>query len=110
MTEALLVLEGVHKYFGQHEALRGVSLTVRRGERVALLGHNGAGKSTLLRVVSGLLACEEGRVAVAGLPVPDRHREVKRLIGYLPDAPPLYEARRRASPSAFCATSAAGAD
>jgi len=59
---------------------------------VALLGHNGAGKSTLLRVATGLLPFESGQVAVAGHPLPVRHREAKRLVGYLPDVPPLYEA------------------
>ncbi|MEW8977527.1 MAG: ATP-binding cassette domain-containing protein [Symbiobacterium sp.] len=62
------------------------------GGEGGLLGHNGAGKSTLLRVATGLLPFESGQVAVAGHPLPVRHREAKRLVGYLPDVPPLYEA------------------
>nr|WP_273377408.1 ABC transporter ATP-binding protein [Symbiobacterium thermophilum] len=92
MTEALLVLENIRKRFGQREVLHDVSLTVRRGERVALLGHNGAGKSTLLRVATGLLAADGGLAIIGGLPAAAGHREAKMLVGYLPDVPPLYEA------------------
>jgi len=88
---AALALEEVRKLFGGRAVLDGLSLVVRTGERVALLGHNGAGKSTLLRVASGLLPFEAGRVIVAGLPIPARHREAKERIGYLPDVAPLYE-------------------
>ncbi len=62
----LLALEGVSKRFGATQALDGLSLTVERGEFVALLGGSGSGKSTLLRVVAGFEAPDAGRVLLDG--------------------------------------------
>ncbi|MFL5419852.1 MAG: ABC transporter ATP-binding protein [Myxococcales bacterium] len=62
----LLVLEDVHAAYGSVRALRGVSLEVREGEIVALLGANGAGKSTALRTISGLMRPERGSISFAG--------------------------------------------
>jgi energy-coupling factor transport system ATP-binding protein len=65
--EPVIQLEDVeYAYDGAAPALRGVSLTVRRGELVAILGRNGSGKSTLVRHVNGLLRPRRGRVAVLG--------------------------------------------
>ncbi len=74
---AMLSLEGVHALYGKKiRALKGVSLEVRAGEIVALIGNNGAGKTTLMKTVAGLLKAEKGRVTfqgrdLAGLP-PDQ--------------------------------------
>ncbi|MFL5366737.1 MAG: ABC transporter ATP-binding protein [Myxococcales bacterium] len=62
----LLVVEDVHAAYGSVRALRGVSLEVREGEIVALLGANGAGKSTALRTISGLMRPERGSISFAG--------------------------------------------
>jgi cobalt/nickel transport system ATP-binding protein len=65
-----------------HQALYGVDLTVRRGERVALLGPNGAGKTTLVLHLNGILGGGHGSVAVGGLPVARQHlREIRRRVG-----------------------------
>jgi branched-chain amino acid transport system ATP-binding protein len=61
--------------YGAVEALRGVSLAVRRGELVALLGANGAGKSTLLKTIVGLLGAVRGRVIFEGLDITGRGPE-----------------------------------
>src|SRR5205814_9558091 len=62
------------------EALRGVDLTIRRGEVVAYAGPNGAGKSTNIKLLSGLLAPDRGRVSALGMdPVRDRVRYVGRI-------------------------------
>jgi len=73
-----------HRYPDGNEALRGVDLEVRRGERVAIVGPNGAGKSTLLRHLNGLLEPTDGRVWAAGLEVtPPNYVAVRRRIGYV---------------------------
>jgi cobalt/nickel transport system ATP-binding protein len=65
-----------------HQALYGVDLTVRRGERVALLGPNGAGKTTLVLHLNGIHLAQHGRVVVGGLPVAKEHlREIRRRVG-----------------------------
>ena len=61
-----LVLQDIHKRFGKTQILRGVSLAINAGERVALIGPNGAGKSTLFNLISGQLAPERGQVLLHG--------------------------------------------
>jgi branched-chain amino acid transport system ATP-binding protein len=63
---ALLEVENVHTYYGQIHALKGVSLTVDKGEIVTLIGANGAGKSTLLKTTSGLLRPRQGSIRLEG--------------------------------------------
>jgi len=62
----VLRLDGLHVYYGEIHALKGVSLEVERGEIVALLGNNGAGKTTTLKTISGLLHPREGNVFFEG--------------------------------------------
>ena len=63
---SLLEIENVHTYYGQIHALKGVSLTVDKGEIVTLIGANGAGKSTLLKTTSGLLRPSQGSILLDG--------------------------------------------
>jgi branched-chain amino acid transport system ATP-binding protein len=63
---ALLEVEDIHTYYGNIEALKGVSLSVEEGEIVTLLGSNGAGKSTTLRSISGLTPAREGTIRFDG--------------------------------------------
>jgi D-xylose transport system ATP-binding protein len=65
----LLEVRGAHKRFGAIHALKGVSLTARRGEVTALLGDNGAGKSTLIKCISGIHRLDEGAILIDGTPV-----------------------------------------
>jgi cobalt/nickel transport system ATP-binding protein len=79
---SLQVRELAFAYPDGHQALYGVDLTIRRGERVALLGPNGAGKTTLVLHLNGILTAGHGSVAVGGLPVEKRHlREIRRRVG-----------------------------
>lgn len=75
----LLCLRGLSRSFGQHEVVRDLELTLRRGERAALWGSNGAGKSTVLRCVAGSLAPTAGQVLVGGHPAGSLR--ARQLIG-----------------------------
>lgn len=68
--EPLVVLDGIQKYFGDRHVLRGIDLTVHRGEVVILLGPSGSGKSTLCRTINGLESVDAGTITVAGRSLP----------------------------------------
>ena len=85
-----LSFHDVARGFGRRRVLDGVTLDVAPGEVVVLLGENGAGKSTLLRLALGLLAPTTGTVTVCGLDPVRRARDVRRLVGYVPDRPDAY--------------------
>lgn len=81
---SVVSIENVHKSFGALEVLKGVSLSVERGQVVALIGRSGSGKSTLLRCVNGLEAFQSGRIEVAGHAVeqdPERLRMLRKDVG-----------------------------
>lgn len=82
--EPLLVLAGVHKRFGHVVALQELSLDVRPGEVLGLLGHNGAGKTTTVRLLAGLLAPEAGTVRVGGGDPVTEGPQVRGRMGVLP--------------------------
>jgi branched-chain amino acid transport system ATP-binding protein len=83
----LLSLQDVHAAYGRIEALQGISLEVRSGEIVAMLGGNGAGKSTTLKTISGLLHPKSGRIELEGKDVTTvpAHRLVRLGIGQAPE-------------------------
>jgi ABC-2 type transport system ATP-binding protein len=86
-----LELEAISKSYGATRALSSVSLTVARGEVVGLLGPNGAGKSTAMKTVLGIIRPDAGRTLVFGRDVQQDGVAVRREIGYVPEAPSLYE-------------------
>ena len=73
--------EGLRKRYGEHEALRGVSLAVPTGTVLGVLGPNGAGKTTTVRILATLLTADAGTAWVAGCDVAADPREVRRRIG-----------------------------
>ena len=75
----MIEIEDVHKSFGALEVLRGVSLTVERGEVVSVIGGSGSGKSTLLMCVNGLEPVNSGRVLVDGTDVHARGTNLNQL-------------------------------
>ncbi|MDI1430318.1 ABC transporter ATP-binding protein [Polyangium sorediatum] len=92
MTKAFAVIEIVdlYKYYGERRAVGPLSFSIEAGEIVGLLGLNGAGKTTTLRILACDLLPSSGSVRVNGLDVVESPHEVRSLIGYLPDTPPLY--------------------
>ena len=83
----LVALDDVHSFYGNIEALQGVSLTVGRGEIVTLIGANGAGKSTTLKTISGLIHPRQGTVTFEGRDISrtPAHRLVHDGIGHAPE-------------------------
>jgi ABC-2 type transport system ATP-binding protein len=79
----VIATRDVVKHYGRIEALRGVSLTVEKGEIFGLLGQNGAGKTTLVKILLGITQMTEGRGELLGQPVGTA--SVRRKVGYLPE-------------------------
>ena len=76
--------------FGQREVIHGVSLELRHGEVLGLLGHNGAGKSTTLQMLTGTLLPHSGEIEIGGFDLTRQSQKAKAQIGFLPETPPLY--------------------
>jgi ABC-2 type transport system ATP-binding protein len=87
----ILRLEGVRKRYGSFEAVKGIDLSVVRGEIFGFLGPNGAGKTTTIRMVAGVLRPSSGRITVGGDDLLEEPQKAKSRIGYIPDRPYLYE-------------------
>ncbi len=86
----MIVVDRVSKYYGEHAAVRDLDFTIEAGQCVGFLGLNGAGKSTTLRLLSCLLLPTSGRITIRGFDAETDPHEIRKLIGYLPDTPPLY--------------------
>jgi ABC-2 type transport system ATP-binding protein len=71
-----------------------VTLELRRGEVLGLLGHNGAGKSTTLQMLTGALPTQSGRIEICGFDMLDQPQQAKACVGFLPEHPPLYRDMR----------------
>lgn len=87
----MIVVNNVSKYFGAQRAVSELSFTIERGECVGFLGLNGAGKSTTLRLLSCQLLPTAGHISIDGFDSVEQPDAIRRLIGYLPDRPPLYD-------------------
>ena len=87
----MIEVKNLTKTYGDHEALRDVSFKIANGKIYGLLGPNGAGKSTTMNIMTGCLAPTSGTVRINGFDIYEQAIEAKRLIGYLPEQPPLYD-------------------
>jgi ABC-2 type transport system ATP-binding protein len=86
----LIEVKNLTKSFGDRVAVDHVSFTVNRGEILGFLGPNGAGKTTTMRILTGFMPATSGTATVAGFDVFNDSLEVRKRIGYLPEAPPIY--------------------
>jgi ABC-2 type transport system ATP-binding protein len=91
--DAPVVIEtrGLGREFSGKWAVRDLDLAIRQGEIYGFLGQNGAGKTTTLRMLTGLLRPSAGSLAIAGLDHARTTRQLKQLLGFVPDTPPLYD-------------------
>lgn len=86
----VIEVEDLTKIYGSHQAIRGVTFSVGRGEILGFLGPNGAGKSTTMRILACYTPATSGRASVAGNDVGTQSFEARRKLGYLPENAPLY--------------------
>lgn len=78
-------------YSNGKKAVENLNLHVAPGDLYAFIGHNGAGKSTTIKSVVGILPFEEGEILINGINILENSVECKKLIGYIPDNPDLYD-------------------
>ena len=86
----MIEVENLTKAYGPVTAVDHVSFSVNKGEILGFLGPNGAGKTTTMRILTGYMPATSGTARVAGFDVFTDSMEVRRHIGYLPEAPPVY--------------------
>ncbi len=86
----MICVNHLTKKYGSHTAIEDLSFSIEEGKIYGLLGPNGAGKSTTMNIITGCLAASAGTVTVDGIDHFEDSRAAKRLIGYLPEMPPLY--------------------
>lgn len=86
----MIKFDNLTKYYGDLCAVDHVNFTVNKGEVLGLLGPNGAGKTTIYRILTGYLRPTSGNIRVKDFNLIEHQLEIKRLIGYLPEAAPIY--------------------
>lgn len=86
----MIEIEHLTKRYGDITAVSDLSIRIESGQIYGFLGPNGAGKSTTMNMMTGCLSATEGHVRIGGYDIFEQPNQAKRLIGYLPEQPPLY--------------------
>ena len=86
----MIEVRNIVKKYGDKYAVNDISFAVNSGEIVGFLGPNGAGKSTTMNILTGYLSATSGTVKIDGHDILEEPTKAKRLIGFLPELPPLY--------------------
>jgi len=90
----MIEVEDLTKYYGNYQALKGITFRVEKGEILGFLGPNGAGKTTTMRILTCFFPATSGTARVAGFDVFEEPLEVRKRVGYLPENVPLYRDMR----------------
>ncbi len=90
-TQEMVVCRQLTKRFGDLTAVHPMDLCVRKGELFGFLGPNGAGKTTTIKMLTGLLHPTSGAASIGGFDIQRQPLDAKRILGYIPDNPFLYE-------------------
>lgn len=90
-NEAVIKFSQIQKHYGEFKAVKGIDLSINRGELFGFLGPNGAGKTTMIRILTGIIKPTSGRVLIGGHDLYENPDKAKALIGFVPDRPYLYE-------------------
>ena len=90
MSQKTIQVKHLSKVYGSTKAIEDIHFSVEAGEIIGFLGPNGAGKTTTMRILAGYLPATAGTAKIAGYDVHRQSMQVRRRIGYLPEAPPLY--------------------
>lgn len=91
MGKFAVEVHNLRKNFGKVQALNGINLKIEAGQIYGFLGPNGAGKTTLIRTLIGATKISGGEVSVLGFDPQKQKKELRKLIGYMPQTPALYE-------------------
>ena len=86
----MIEVKNLTKKYGNHKAVDNISFTIEDGHIYGLLGPNGAGKSTTMNIITGYISASSGTVTVDGCDIVKEPLKARKLIGYLPEIPPLY--------------------
>tara|TARA_B000000437_G_C11586065_1_gene281370 strand:- start:46 stop:750 length:705 start_codon:yes stop_codon:yes gene_type:complete len=86
-----IIVKDVSKHYLNKKAIDNVSLNVKKGEILGILGLNGAGKSTLIKMICGLLEQSSGTIKILNIDTKEHNIDIKKKIGYLSESNPLYE-------------------
>lgn len=87
----MLEIKNLRKKFGNFPALDGLDLEIKKGELFGFVGPNGAGKTTTIKIITGLLAPDEGSVVIDGVDATKDSKNLKKKIGYVPDFFGVYD-------------------
>lgn len=99
----MIEIKNLTKFYGKNVAVKNLSFTVEDNDILGFLGPNGAGKSTTMNIITGYLPSTSGNVIIDGIDISEEPSKVKRMIGYLPEIPPVYMDMKVREYLKFCA-------
>ncbi len=86
----MIAVDSLTKFYGPRQAIKQLTFNIEKGEVVGFLGPNGAGKSTTMNILSCIIPASGGSAKIGGFDIFEESFEIKKIIGYLPEIPPLY--------------------